>query len=80
LTAKTHSADISGPPAAASFTAFAKSAVAALGEKPYQVMGFSSAEGASEEEFAAWFFKKIDAGDKKNSGRWHRFHKFTFFR
>jgi len=80
LTAKTHSADISGPPAAASFEAFAKSAVAALGEKPYQVMGFSSAEGASEEEFAAWFFKKIDAGDEKNSGRWHRFHKFTFFR
>jgi len=46
----------------------------------YQVMGFTTAEAGSEGDFAAWFFKIIDEGSGKNSGRWHKYSKLKFFR
>jgi len=77
---KINSADLLGPSAAAAFRAFARGILALSANEPYLVMGFDAAEAGSEAEFAAWFFKMIDEGSKKNSGRWHRYSKFKLFR
>ena len=74
------SADIAGPSAAASFRAFAQSVVASHVGEPFRVMGFSTDEAGSEGEFAAWFFKMIDEGAVKNSGRWHKHSRLKLFR
>ncbi|MCL2602560.1 MAG: hypothetical protein FWD91_07075 [Treponema sp.] len=71
--------DIAGPPASAAFRAFASSALAGAGEN-FQVMGFTSADADSEAEFAEWFFKIIDEGAVKSSGRWHKYSRLKFFR
>jgi hypothetical protein len=48
--------------------------------EPFQIFGFSSAESGAEADFAAWLFKIIDEGNRKNSGRWHKYSKLGFFR
>jgi len=73
-------ADLVGPSAAASFRAFAQSVLASQASEPFQVMGFTAAEAGNEVDFAAWFFKIIDEGTGKNSGRWHKYSKRKFFR
>jgi len=72
--------DLVGPPASASFRAFAQSVLASQGSEPFQIMGFTITEAGSEEDFAAWFFKMIDECAIKNSGRWHKYSKIKFFR
>jgi hypothetical protein len=73
-------ADLFGPSAAASFRAMAQGLLASSSNEHFQVMGFSSAESGAEADFASWFFKIIDEGSRKNSGRWHKYSKLGFFR
>jgi NAD(P)-dependent dehydrogenase (short-subunit alcohol dehydrogenase family) len=72
-------ADLLGPPAAAAFRAFSQSLLASSAIEPFSILGFGSAEAGSEADFAAWFFKFIDEGGKKNSGKWHKYAKLRFF-
>ena len=71
--------DILGLPASASFKTFAQG-VFAQEQEPFQSMGFSYSEAGAEKEFTSWLFKIIDEGGKKNSGRWHKYAKYRFFR
>ena len=77
---KNSQADLLGPSAAASFRAFAQGILTSSTNEPFQAMGFSAEEAGTEEEFAAWLFKRIDEGAGKNSGRWHRYSKLKLFR
>jgi NAD(P)-dependent dehydrogenase (short-subunit alcohol dehydrogenase family) len=72
--------DLLGPSAQSSFRAFASAVLATYASEPFQVMGFTTAELGSDQDFAAWFFKMIDAPLPKNSGRWHKYSKLKFFR
>ena len=72
--------DLLGPSAAASFKTFAQGLLTQAAGEPFQIMGFTGSEAGTEEEFAAWFFKTIDEGERKNSGRWHKYGKYGFFR
>jgi NAD(P)-dependent dehydrogenase (short-subunit alcohol dehydrogenase family) len=73
-------ADLLGPPAAASFRAFAQSLLASSVSEPFQTLAFSSSEAGQEAGFAAWLFKVIDEAGKKNSGKWHRYTRFSLFK
>ncbi|MCL2380508.1 MAG: hypothetical protein FWC64_02810 [Treponema sp.] len=77
---KSAPADIAGPSAAASFRAFAQGVLASQSGGPFQTFGFTAAETGSEGDFAAWFFKIIDEGAGKNSGRWHKYPRLKIFR
>ena len=72
--------DLLGPPAAASFRAFAQGVLASQANEAFQVMGFSGSENGTKEEFASWLFKTIDEGSRKNSGRWIKFSRLGFLR
>jgi hypothetical protein len=73
-------ADLLGPPAAASFRAFAQGLLASSAGEPFQVLGFSPSEAGQEAGFAAWLFKIIDEAGKKNSGKWYKYARLSFFR
>ncbi|MCL2319650.1 MAG: hypothetical protein FWC45_06160 [Treponema sp.] len=77
---KSGPADLLGPSAAASFRAFAQGVLATSEDEPFQVTGFTTAEAGAEADFAAWFFKILDEGAAKNSGRWHRYAKSGLFK
>ncbi|MDR3160755.1 MAG: hypothetical protein LBU28_03985 [Spirochaetaceae bacterium] len=69
--------DVAGGAVAAAFRALAQSLLAASAGKPYQVLGFSgSGEPAS---FAAFIFKILEEGGKRNGGKWHKFGKIGLF-
>lgn len=72
--------DLLGPSAAASFRSFAQGILASQADEPFRTMGFTGFEAGAEGEFAAWFFKIIDEGAVKYSGRWQRYAKLGFFR
>jgi hypothetical protein len=72
--------DLLGPSAAASFRAYAQGVLAAHSGEPFQVMGFTGSGTGAEEEFAAWFFKILDAGERKKPGQWHTYSRRKFFR
>ncbi|GHT68275.1 hypothetical protein FACS1894110_15430 [Spirochaetia bacterium] len=71
--------DLLGPAAAASFRAFAQSLLSSALDEPYLTMGFSSSEIGEESAFAAFVFKLIDEGAKRNNGKWHKFGKLNLF-
>jgi hypothetical protein len=73
-------ADIFGPSAAASFRALAQGIITTSPNEPFQILGFSSAESGAEADFAAWLFRILDDGNRKNSGRWHKYSKLGFFK
>jgi len=77
---KNSQADLLGQPALASFRAFAYGVLASSANDPFQVMGFTAPESGAKEEFAAWLFKIIDEGHRKNSGKWNKYSKIGFFR
>jgi hypothetical protein len=77
---KINQSDLLGPSAAASFRAYAQGVLAAHSGEPFQVMGFTGAGTGAEEEFAAWFFKILDAGERKKPGQWHTYSRRKFFR
>jgi NAD(P)-dependent dehydrogenase (short-subunit alcohol dehydrogenase family) len=70
--------DLAGPAAAAAFRAFARSLLPASANAPYLTMGFSAPEPGSESAFAAYMFRIMEEG-KRNSGKWHKFGKFSLF-
>jgi len=72
--------DLLGPPVAASFRSFAQGLLSSSGVEPYNVLGFSLSEAGQEANFATWLFKILDEGSKRNSGKWHKYGKFTIFR
>ena len=72
--------DILGLSASASFKTFTQGILSLSAQEPYQVMGFTGYEAGAENEFASWLFKIIDEEEKKNSGRWHKYAKYGFFR
>jgi hypothetical protein len=72
--------DLLGPPAAASFRAFAQSLLSAAGSEPYLTMGFSSTEIGEESAFAAFVFKLVDEANRRNNGKWHKYGRLSFFR
>lgn len=80
LGGKTPQVDLLGAPAAAAFRTFAQGILALSANEPFPVMGFAAPEAGDEEEFAAWLFKTIDEGAKRNSGRWQKFSRLSFFR
>jgi NAD(P)-dependent dehydrogenase (short-subunit alcohol dehydrogenase family) len=76
-------ADLLGLPAAASFHAFAGGLLSSSVSEPFQTLAFSSSEAGQEDGFAAWIFKIVDKvigeAGKKNSGKWHKYTRFSFF-
>jgi NAD(P)-dependent dehydrogenase (short-subunit alcohol dehydrogenase family) len=70
--------DLMGPSVAASFRSFTQGLLASAPDKPYQIMAFSSETG-EDAEFAAFIFKIIEEGNKRNIGRWHKFGRMGFF-
>lgn len=72
--------DLLGLSAAAAFRVFAQGIIASSANEPFQAIGFTGPEAGAENEFAAWFFKIVDEGAEKNSGRWHSYSKLKFFR
>jgi hypothetical protein len=72
-------ADLLGSAALASFRAFGQSVLAASAHEPYLTLGFSSSEAGAEAAFAAFVLKQLDEGNKRNSGRWHKFGKLNLF-
>jgi NAD(P)-dependent dehydrogenase (short-subunit alcohol dehydrogenase family) len=72
--------DLLGPPAVAAFRAFTQSLLSYAGSEPYLTMGFSSTEAGEEGDFAAFIFKLIDEGNRRNSGKWHKHGRLSFFR
>ena len=77
---KNSPADLLGLSAASSFRSFAQGVLDSSANEPFQVMGFTGYEAGTESEFAAWFFKIVDEGAQKNSGRWHQYSKLRLFK
>ena len=71
--------DIAGPAVAASFRALVQALLAASAGKPYHVLGFSGPDTGDAAAFAAFIFKTMEEGSKRNKGKWHKFGKFTLF-
>jgi hypothetical protein len=71
--------DLLAPSALASFQAFAQSLLAIAPAEPFQTLAFSPPDTSDDVGFAAFIFKIIEEGNKKNNARWHRFGKIGFF-
>jgi hypothetical protein len=76
---KDEAADLLGPSAAAAFRAFTQSLLAASYQESCLTMGFSSSEPGEEKNFAAFIFKLLDEGNRKNNGRLHKFGRLNLF-
>ena len=72
--------DVLIPSALASFRALTNSLLSAAYNEPYTTMGFSCSDTGSEPAFASFIFKTIDEGNKRSSGKLHKFGKFSFFK
>lgn len=70
--------DLIGPSVAASFRAFAQGVLADASRKNYQALAFSSETG-DDAGFAAYIFKIMEEGGRRNAGRWHKFGKTGIF-
>jgi hypothetical protein len=77
---KYDAADLAGPASAAAFKGLAQSILIAGAGEPYRTFGFSSGEAGGDEEFAAYIFKIIDEGNRRDSGRWFKFGRLNIFR
>lgn len=71
--------DLMGPSVTASFRAFTQGLLAASFGEPYQVLGFSASETGEDRDFAAFIFKVMEDGGKRNAGKWHKYGKLSFF-
>jgi NAD(P)-dependent dehydrogenase (short-subunit alcohol dehydrogenase family) len=76
---KDETVDLLGPAAAAAFRAFTRSLLAASSREPYLTMGFSSSDPGEEKNFAAFVFRLLDGGNRKNNGRLHQFGGLHLF-
>ncbi len=71
--------DLVGASIAASFRSFAQGLLAASFAEPYRVLAFSSAEAGEDAAFAAFVFKVLDEGAKKDAGKWHKYGRGGLF-
>lgn len=71
--------DLFGPTAAAAFRALAQGLLASSFTEPYRTLGFSSAEAGEDDAFAAFIFKTLDEGAKRDAGKWHKYGKMGIF-
>jgi hypothetical protein len=71
--------DLAGPAVAAAFRALAQALLAASAGKPYHVLGFSGSDTGETEVAAAFIFKIMEEGGKRNGGKWHKFGKTGLF-
>jgi hypothetical protein len=72
--------DLMGPSITASFRAFTQGLLAASFGEPYQVLGFSAADTGEDRDYAAFIFKIIEEGGRRNAGKWHKYGRLPFFR
>ena len=77
---KDDAADLLGPSSLASFRALTRSLLAAAPGAPYITMGFSGSDAGDETGFAAFVFKCLDDGNKRNNGKLHKYGKFNLFK
>jgi hypothetical protein len=71
--------DLLAPSGSASFQALTQGLLAIAPSESFQTLGFVSPETGDDAGFAAFIFKVVEEGNKKNNGRWHKFGKLTFF-
>jgi hypothetical protein len=71
--------DLLGPSATASFRAFTQNLLTSSLCDSFQLMGFSASDSGDNAAFAAFIFKLIEEGSKRNNGRWHKFGKLNLF-
>jgi NAD(P)-dependent dehydrogenase (short-subunit alcohol dehydrogenase family) len=70
--------DLMGPSVAASFRAFATGLLSLSYGKAHQTLAFSSDAG-EDPGFAAFIFKLVDEGSRRDAGKWHKYGKLGFF-
>ncbi|MDR0554577.1 MAG: hypothetical protein LBG76_07255 [Treponema sp.] len=78
-TSRGETTDLVGPTVAASFRSIVQGLLSASSGKPYQVLAFSS-ESGEDAAFAAHIFKIIEEGNRRNTGKWHKYGKLGLFR
>ncbi|MDR3115259.1 MAG: hypothetical protein LBU25_07045 [Treponema sp.] len=67
--------DLMGISAVESFRAFTQGLLHSSLEEPFRILGFSAAASSNTGEFAAFIFKCLEEGGKRNNGKWLRFGK-----
>ncbi|MDR2767828.1 MAG: hypothetical protein LBB82_05825 [Treponema sp.] len=72
--------DLLGNAAVSSFRALAQGLLVASVHSPYEVTGFTTSDAGENEAFAAHIFKILREEGKRNTGKWHKFAKFSLFR
>jgi len=80
ISGKEDAADVLGPSALASFRALTQGLLSAAHSEPYITMGFACSDTGNEASFASFIYKYIDEGNKRSSGKLHKFGKFNFFK
>jgi hypothetical protein len=75
---KDEAAELLGPSSAGSFRALTGSLLASARSCPFITMGFSGSDRGEEGGFAAFVFKCLDEGNERDSGKLHKYGKFTF--
>ncbi|MDR2792806.1 MAG: hypothetical protein LBB61_03935 [Treponema sp.] len=71
--------DLLAPSGSASFQALAQGLLSLAPSESFQILGFASPETGDDAGFAAFIFKVMEEGNKKNNGRWHKLGKLNFF-
>ena len=77
---KDEAADLLGPPALAAFQAFTRGLLASAFSEPYLTLGFSCSDAGNEAGFASFVFKLLDEGNRRASGKLHKYGKLNLFR
>ncbi|MDR2398190.1 MAG: hypothetical protein LBD74_05445 [Spirochaetaceae bacterium] len=67
--------DIMGLSAVESFRAFTQSLLQSSLEEPFRILGFSAPQSCNTAEFAAFIFKNLEDGAKRNNNKWLKFGK-----
>ena len=76
---KDDAADLVGASVAASFRALAQGMLSSSFKEPWRSLAFSSEEAGEDASFAAFVFRILDEGGKRESARWHKFGKGGLF-
>jgi hypothetical protein len=70
--------DLVGTTVISAFRAFTQSLLDCAASEPFQVMGFTAPDVSDTSAFAAFIFKTIEEGNKRNNGKLHHFGKTGF--
>ena len=66
-------ADVMGSAFSACFRSFSEALLARGRKEDYCTLGFSAAETAEDDAFAAYIMKRLDECGPRDSGKWQRF-------